>query len=405
MPGIIYSFHVDDISDMKGTTIARKKRKTITVIPILVVTIMLLSATLTSNNSLFAFAQEQTNAQGVKTLRIGYFPNINHAQAVIGLGNGDFQRALGNNVKLETFQFNAGPSAIESLLANRIDASYIGPNPAINGYVVSDGRDVRVIAGATSGGASFVVRNDSGINTVKDLGGKKFASPQLGNTQDVALRKYLVDNGFKTIENGGNVTVTPVANADILTLFLKKELDGAWVPEPWATRLVKEANGKILMDERDLWPPEGKFVTAHIIVRPDYLKQNPDVIKKLIAAHVNETQWINDNKEQAIKEFNVQLKKLTGKELPEDVLAESLTRLEFTDDPIKSSLLKSANDAYDLGFLAKGEARPDLNGIYDLVLLNQVLTEKGLPTIEDAATIITRGNGTTTSAPLPDVVS
>jgi NitT/TauT family transport system substrate-binding protein len=390
---------------MKGTTIARKKRKIITVIPILVATIMLLSATLTSNNSLFAFAQEQTNAQGVKTLRIGYFPNINHAQAVIGLGNGDFQRALGNNVKLETFQFNAGPSAIESLLANRIDASYIGPNPAINGYVVSDGRDVRVIAGATSGGASFVVRNDSGINTVKDLGGKKFASPQLGNTQDVALRKYLVDNGFKTIENGGNITVTPVANADILTLFLKKELDGAWVPEPWATRLVKEANGKILIDERDLWPPEGKFVTAHIIVRPDYLKQNPDVIKKLIAAHVNETQWINDNKEQAIKEFNVQLKKLTGKELPEDVLAESLTRLEFTDDPIKSSLLKSANDAYDLGFLAKGEARPDLNGIYDLVLLNQVLTEKGLPTIEDTATIITRGNETTTSAPLPDVVS
>ncbi|MGB8765735.1 MAG: ABC transporter substrate-binding protein, partial [Nitrososphaeraceae archaeon] len=391
MPGIIYSFHIDNISDMKGTTLARKQRKPITIIPILVTTIMLLSATLTSSNSLFAFAQEQTGVQGVKTLRIGYFPNINHAQAVIGLGNGDFQKALGNNVKVETFQFNAGPSAIESLLANRIDASYIGPNPAINGYVVSDGKDVRVIAGATSGGASFVVRNDSGINTVKDLGGKKFASPQLGNTQDVALRKYLVDNGFKTTENGGNVTVTPVANADILTLFLKKELDGAWVPEPWATRLVKEANGKILIDERDLWPPEGKFVTAHIIVRPDYLKENPDVIKKLITAHVNETQWINSNKEQAIKEFNVQLKKLTGKELPEDVLAESLTRLEFTDDPVKSSLLKSANDAYDLGFLAKGKARPNLDGIYDLTLLNQVLSEKALPTIEDAATITTRG--------------
>jgi NitT/TauT family transport system substrate-binding protein len=396
---------------MKGTTLARKQRKPITIIPILVTTIMLLSATLTSSNSLFAFAQEQTGVQGVKTLRIGYFPNINHAQAVIGLGNGDFQKALGNNVKVETFQFNAGPLAIESLLANRIDASYIGPNPAINGYVVSDGKDVRVIAGATSGGASFVVRNDSGINTVKDFGGKKFASPQLGNTQDVALRRYLVDNGFKTTENGGNVTVTPVTNADILTLFLKKEIDGAWVPEPWATRLVKEANGKILIDERDLWPPEGKFVTAHIIVRPDYLKENPDVIKKLITAHVNETQWINSNKEQAIKEFNVQLKKLTGKELPEDVLAESLTRLEFTDDPVKSSLLKSANDAYDLGFLAKGKARPNLDGIYDLTLLNQVLSEKALPTIEDAVTITTRGNATTanatttTNAPLPDVVS
>jgi NitT/TauT family transport system substrate-binding protein len=320
------------------------------------------------------------------------------------LGKGDFQNALGN-VKVETFQFNAGPSAIESLLADRIDVSYIGPNPAINGYVVSDGTDVRIIAGATSAGASFVIRNDAGIDSVNDLGGKKFASPQLGNTQDIALRKYLVDNGFKTTENGGNVTVTPVANADILTLFLKKDIDGAWVPEPWATRLVKEANGKIFVDERELWPPEGKFVTAHIIVRPDYLSENPDVIKNLIDAHVSETEWINSNKEQAIKEFNVQLMKLTGKELPEDILKESLTRLEFTYDPIKESLFKSANDAYDLGFLAKGEARPKLEGIYDLKLLDQILMEKGLPTIEAADTTLAGSNDTTAAAPLPDVVS
>jgi NitT/TauT family transport system substrate-binding protein len=379
-----------------------RRKQTTTVIALLAAAIML-SPTLALSHSVHAFAQEQE----LKTLRIGYFPNINHAQAVIGLGNGDFQRALGNAVKVETVTFNAGPSAIESLLANRIDASYIGPNPAINGYVVSDGKDVRVIAGATSAGASFVVRDDAGINSAKDLGGKKFASPQLGNTQDVALRKYLVDNGFKTTENGGNVTVTPVANADILTLFLKKEIDGAWVPEPWATRLVKEANGKIFVDERDLWPPEGKFVTAHIIVRPDYLSKNPDVIKKLVEAHVNETERINSNKEQAIKEFNIQLKKLTGQELPEDVLAEALTRLQFTYDPIKESLFKSANDAYDLGFLAKGKARPNLNGIYDLEVLDQVLSERGLPTIEDAASA-TGGNNTptaTANAPLPDVVS
>jgi NitT/TauT family transport system substrate-binding protein len=390
---------------MKETTMVRKQQKKTTIIPLLAAAIMLLSSTLALTNPLSAYAQEQADAQEVKTLRIGYFPNINHAQAVIGLGKGDFQNVLGNNVNVETFQFNAGPSAIESLLANRIDVSYIGPNPAINGYVVSDGKDVKVIAGATSAGASFVVRNDSGINSEKDLGGKKFASPQLGNTQDVALRKYLLDNGFKTTENGGNVIVVPVTNADILTLFVKKELDGAWVPEPWATRLVKESNGRILVDERDLWPPEGKFVTAHIIVRPDYLKENPDVIKKLVAAHVNETQWINDNKEQALKEFNIQLKKLTGKELPVDVLAESLTRLEFTYDPIKESLFKSANDAYDLGFLAKGEARPNLNGIYDLALLDQVLSENGLPNIEAAVTTAGGNNTITTNAPLPDVVS
>jgi NitT/TauT family transport system substrate-binding protein len=368
-----------------------------TVIALVTAAIIALSSTLTSTNSLDVYAQE------VKTLRIGYFPNINHAQAVIGSGKGDFQKALGKNVKVETVTFNAGPSAIESLLAKRIDVTYIGPNPAINGFVVSDGKDVRVIAGATSAGASFVVRNDSGINSAKDLGGKKFASPQLGNTQDVALRKYLVDNGFKTTENGGNVTVTPVANADILTLFLKKEIDGAWVPEPWATRLVKEANGRIFVDERDLWPPDGKFVTANIIARTDYLNQNPDVIKKLIDAHVNETQWINNNKEQAIKEFNAQLKKLAGQELPEDVLTESLTRLEFTYDPIKESLFKSANDAYDLGFLAKGEERPNLDGIYDLTLLDQILREKGLPTIGAADT--TGINNTIAAAPFPDVVS
>ena len=390
---------MNDISNMER----RKKVTTVTVL--VTAAIMLLSSTFTSTNLIDVDAQE------VKTLRIGYFPNINHAQAVIGLGNGDFQRALGNNVKVETVTFNAGPSAIESLLAKRIDVTYIGPNPAINGFVVSDGKDVRVIAGATSAGASFVVRNDSGINSAKDLGGKKFASAQLGNTQDVALRKYLVDNGFKTTENGGNVTVSPVANADILTLFLKKELDGAWVPEPWATRLVKEANGKIFVDERDLWPPDGKFVTANIIARTDYLAQNPDVIKKLIDAHVNETQGINNNKEQAIKEFNVQLKKLTGKELPEDVLTESLTRLEFTYDPIKESLFKSANDAYDLGFLAKGKTRPNLDGIYELTALDQVLTEKGLPTIDDAAANTTTtggGDNTTTTndtTTLPDVVS
>src|ERR671910_77087 len=348
-----------------------------------------------NNNDESQNSNSNNNDNGVssrsRTLRIGYFPNLNHAQAVIGLQqDGDFQKTLNANssdinkgVRIESYVFNAGPSAIEALFGGQIDVAYVGPNPAINGYLASSGQGLKIIAGATSAGASFVVRNDSGIDSVNDLGGKKFASPQLGNTQDVALRKYLQDNGYKTTENAGNVTVVPVANPDILTLFLKKDIDGAWVPEPWATRLLKEANGKIFVDERDLWPPEGQFVTANIIVRPDYLKENPDVIKKLLVAHVNETQWINDHKEEAIKEFNIQLKKLTGKDLPEDILAESLTRLEFTYDPIKQSLFKSANDAYDLGFLSKGEARPNLNGIYDLVLLDQVLTEKGLPTIED----------------------
>ena len=315
------------------------------------------------------------------TLKIGYFPIVSHSQAVIGLNNGDFQKILGDNVTVETFRFNAGPSAIESLLADRIDVAYIGPNPAINGYLLSDGEDVRVISGASSGGASFVVRNDSGIDSVNDLGGKKFASPQLGNTQDVALRKYLVDNGFNTVENGGNVTVLPIANADILTVFLKGEIDGAWVPEPWATRLVQEAGGKVLLDERDLWP-NGKFVTANIIVRTDYLRDNPDVIKKLLEAHVDETLWINNNTALAAEEFNTQLNEITGQQIDPEVLNNAYSNLEITYDPLKLTLYKSANDAYDLGFIEKGKERPNLSGIYDTTILSEVLAEKGLKPIE-----------------------
>ncbi|MGI0000546.1 MAG: ABC transporter substrate-binding protein, partial [Nitrososphaeraceae archaeon] len=273
-----------------------------------------------------SIASAQSIGSEKKTLRIGYFPNITHSQAVIGLNNGDFQKTLGDNVTVETFRFNAGPSAIESLLADRIDATYIGPNPAINGYLLTGGEDLRVISGASSGGASFIVRNDSGIETVNDLGGKKFASPQLGNTQDVALRKYLIDNGFNTVENGGNVTVVAAKPADIITLFLKKEIDGAWVPEPVGAILKEQGKGFILVDERDLWLPEGKFVTANILARTDYLNDNPEIIKKLLEAHIDETLWINQklsktndteiddkNIQELTVAFNEGLKEVTGK--------------------------------------------------------------------------------------------
>src|ERR671918_1711110 len=310
-----------------------------------------------------------------KTLRIGYFPNINHAQAVIGLGRGDFQKALGDNIEVTTQIFNAGPSAIEALFATQIDVTYIGPNPAINGYVQSNGEALRIISGAASGGAVFVVRNDSGINSPQDLANKKFATPELGNTQDIALRNYLLDNGLNTIEKGGNVEVLTAKNPDIVTLFLTKQIDGAWVPEPWGETLVKEGGGKIFVDERDLWPPEGKFVTVNIIVRPDYLQNNPDIIKKLLEAHIDVTNWINSNKTAAMEPFNVELQKLTGKTLTEDILNASLSRIEFTSDPIRLSLFQDANDAYNMGFLPQ---QPDLSGIYDLTILDRVLQERGL---------------------------
>ena len=313
-----------------------------------------------------------------KLIRIGYFPNVNHAQAVIGLGRGDYHKAL-SGIEVRTQIFNAGPSVIEAMLAKQIDVAYIGPNPAINGYIVSDGKLLRVISGATSGGAVFVVRNDAGIQSTSDFAGKIFSSPQLGNTQDVALRKYLLENGFDTKENGGTVEVLPAKTSDIVTLMLKKEIEGAWVPEPWGAKLVKEANARIFVDERTLWP-NGEFVTAHIIARTDYLESNPETVKRFLKAHIEQTEWINENQEQAIKAFNEELKRITGKTIPEDELVEGLSRMELTYDPVQESLYQAAEDAVEIGYLQSGG--PDLRGIYDLDPLNEVLAEKGLVVIE-----------------------
>jgi NitT/TauT family transport system substrate-binding protein len=311
-------------------------------------------------------------------IRIGYFLNVNHAQAVIGLGRGDYHNAL-DGIEIKTQTFNSGPSVIEAMLASQIDVAYVGPNPAINGYIKSDGNVLRVISGAASGGAVFVVRNDAGIQSVSDFAGKKFASPLIGNTQDVALRKYLLENGYKTKENGGTVEVFPARPADIVILMLKKEIDGAWVPEPWGAKLVKEANARIFLDERTLWP-DGEFVSAHVIARTAYLESNPENIRKFINAHIGETEWINQNQEAAVKAFNQELAKLTGKTIPEDELVEGLSRMKLTYDPVKESLFQSAADAREIGFLESGG--PDLKDIYDLDILNEVLLESGKETIE-----------------------
>ncbi len=313
------------------------------------------------------------------TIRVGHFPNVTHAQGVIGQANGWFEKALGDDAKIEWKIFNAGPSAIEALFAEQLDLTYIGPNPAINGYVKSKGEALRIVSGATSGGAGLVVRADSGINTIKDFDGKKIASPQLGNTQDVALRGWLKDNGFKVKEKGGTVQVIPLANPDQLTLFIKKEIDGAWTVEPWVSRLILEGGGKLFLDEREIWP-DGKFVTTHLIVSTKFLKEHPELVKKWIAAHVELTDWGNKNPEEAKKILNDEIKRETGKALPQNVLVDSLKRIDITYDPITSSLFKSARWAYEQGFL--GRAQPDLSNIYDLTLLNEVLAEKGLQPVK-----------------------
>jgi NitT/TauT family transport system substrate-binding protein len=314
---------------------------------------------------------------GEMTLRVGFFPNVTHSQALIGLARGDFQRALGPNVTIKPVQFNAGPSAIEALFAGEIDMTYIGPNPAINGYVQSKGEALRIISGATSGGAGFVVRPEAGIHTPADLHGKRLATPQLGNTQDVALRNYLVANGLDTVDRGGDVEVVPTENSQILSLFQLGQIDGAWVPEPWASRLIVEGGGQLFLDERDLWPG-GDFVTAHIIATPALIRQHPEIVRQWLGAHVDITQWETEHPQEAQTLLNTEIERLTGKKLDPQVLAQAWSRLKPTWDPVSSSLIASAKAAYTAGFLKE---EPDLSGIYDLTLLNEVLATKGEPAV------------------------
>jgi len=314
------------------------------------------------------------SANAETVVRVGAYPNITHSQAMVGKANGWFAKALGPTVKIEWTTFNAGPAAIEALFAGAIDMTYIGPNPAITGYVRSNGEALRIVAGATSGGAALIVRSDSGIQKPEDFHGKKVATPQLGNTQDVALRAWLKEHGLRTIDKGGDVQVMPMANPDQLTLFQKKSLDAAWTPEPWATRLIREGDGRLFLDERTLWP-QGQFITCHLIVATKFLHDHPDLIKNWIRAHVEVTDWINGHLPEAKKVLNEQIQKETGKALPPAVLDEAFGRLQVIYDPLSSSLMSAAHAAFEAGFM--GKQMPDLKNMYDLTILNQVLAEKG----------------------------
>jgi NitT/TauT family transport system substrate-binding protein len=316
--------------------------------------------------------------EGKVTIRAGHFPNITHAQGVLGQATGSFKKALGEQADVEWRLFNAGPSAIEAMFAGELDLTYIGPNPAINGYVKSNGTALRIVCGACSGGAALVIRSDVPIAQPGDFNGRSLATPQLGNTQDVAARAWLLKNGMDWLERGGKVRVQPLANPDQLTLFQKKEMDAAWTVEPWVSRLVQEGGGKIFLEEGDLWP-ERRYVTTHLIVSKKFLDEHPDLVKAWIEEHIRLTDWINANRQEAMKELNEELKRETGKALPESVLAPAFSRLELTDDPVSDTLMKSAEDAFSLGFL--GKEKPRLSGIHDLTILNDVRKALGRPPV------------------------
>jgi NitT/TauT family transport system substrate-binding protein len=311
-------------------------------------------------------------------LRLGYFPNVTHATAIVGVAKGYYAKALGGTT-LSVQTFNAGPAEMEALVNGDLDAAYVGPSPAINAYAKSRGEALRIVAGAASGGASLVVR--PGIAGAADLKGKHIASPQLGNTQDVALRTWLKGQGLtpSSATEKGDVNVEPTDNATALQLFTAGKLDGAWVPEPWASRLVLDGGGTVLVDEKTLWPG-GQFVTTNLVMRADYLAKHPETVRALIEGQLDSTDWIAKNTAAAKQVVNDELKRLTQKALSPAVLDRAFGQLTLTDDPIAASLQPSADHAVSVGLLKK----VDLKGIYDLRQLNAALADRTRPAVSDA---------------------
>ncbi|MEV8024799.1 ABC transporter substrate-binding protein [Microbacterium sp. NPDC080220] len=322
-------------------------------------------------------ASGDSDSSSVDELRLGYFANVTHAPALVGLEEGLIQDALGD-VEVTTQVFNAGPAAIEALSAGAIDATYIGPNPSINTFIQSDGESARIIAGAATGGAALVVRE--GIDDAADLEGTMIATPQLGNTQDVAARVWLADEGFETdTSGGGDVNITPTENAQTLTLFQQGQLDGAWLPEPWVSRLIIDAGAKVLQDEADLWE-DGEFPTTVLLVRKEFLDEHPDVVADLLAGHQASVQWIADNAADAPAVINGAIEKEAGKPLADAVIERALEHVTFSVDPHADTFETLVDNGIGAGTQKEGS----IEGLFDLRLLNELLEGNGTEPVSAA---------------------
>ena len=315
-------------------------------------------------------ASVPNDAADVTELRLGYFANVTHAPALVGLQEGFFQDALGD-VDVTTSVFNAGPAAIEALTAGAIDATYIGPNPSINTFIQSGGQSAHIIAGAATGGAALVVAD--GIDSPEDLAGTTLASPQLGNTQDVALRVWLADQGYETdTSGGGDVNITPTENAQTLTLFQNGDIDGAWLPEPWVSRLIVDAGAHVLQDEADLWP-DGEFPTTVLLVRAEFLDQHPDLVAELLQGHIESVDWIAEHPDEAPAVINDAIEAETGKPLADEVITRALEHVTFSVDPHADTFETLVSNGLEAGTQKDGS----IDGLFDLRILNGLLEDAG----------------------------
>ncbi|MEV0694553.1 aliphatic sulfonate ABC transporter substrate-binding protein [Streptomyces sp. NPDC050388] len=315
---------------------------------------------------------------GLDSVRIGYFGNLTHGTALVGNQKGFFQKELGAT-EARYAVFNAGPSEIEALNSGSIDIGWIGPSPAINGYVKSRGKNLRIIGGSASGGVKLVVNPDR-VKSLEDVEGKRIATPQLGNTQDVAFLNWASEQGWTVDPQSGKGDVTVVRSDNKVTpdAFAAGSVDGAWVPEPTASKLVAEG-GKVLLDEASLWPDE-EFVITNIVVRQEFLEKHPKAVEAVLRASVETNRWIDAHPEEARAAANEQLAADSGKALPADVLDPAWESIRFTDDPLAATLEAQAEHAVAAGLLEK----PDLKGVYDLTLLDKVLAAEGAPAFDDA---------------------
>ena len=337
----------------------------------------LLVATLFAACSLTAFTG-QVGAEASPTgrsskIRIGYFANVTHSAALVGVQSKLFEKFFAvDKTKVEFVVFTAGPAVIEAMKGGAIDASYIGPNPALMGYATTGGTALRIVAGATLNGAQLVV--EKSINSLSQLVGKTISTPQLANTQDVAARSYLKRQGFPTnIWGDGKIKIVPTDNASTLNLFKERKIAGAWAPEPWASRLVHEGNGKVLLDEKNIWPRQ-RFITTSLIIGTQFLSKYPQTAETLVRAHVAVIEMLQQPKNALQVKGFVQsgLLQDTGKTLASKTLDRALGNVIFSNDPLAQGLKENIVTAQAVGLLRKPSDK--FRDIYDLRILNKVLT-------------------------------
>jgi NitT/TauT family transport system substrate-binding protein len=343
-------------------------------------TLAVTSACAHATTSTSSAATSATSSAGASSgtaatsLRLGYFANVTHSTAITEVANGTLQKDLGST-KLDTSIYSAGPTEMTALLGGQLDAAYVGPSAALSAWTKSDKQGLTIIAGAETGGAELVV--DSKITSAAQLKGTTIADPQLGNTQDVALRYWLKQQGYPTtLQGGGEVTVQPEANATTLTLFKEGKIQGAWLPEPWASRLVDEGNGHVLVDEKTLWSG-GQFATTNLVVSNTYLAAHPQTVDELLDSQITTNSWILANPTAAQTLISGAIKKLTGSTITAAEIQRSWTEESVTNDPLVSSLNEELAHAVSDGLLKN----TSLTGIFNLTPLNQELAKAGQPTV------------------------